>query len=217
MTDHKTYTIAEMAGWERFYRANFLNSISGFKPLNLIATVDAQGVSNLGLFSNIVHLGADPALVGFVNRPREAAPHTLGNIERGKFYTINHVHPAILERAHQCSAKYPDGVSEFAETGLTEEWVDGLPVPYVRESLIRYALELVQVNPIPMNGTFFVIGRVLQAQLDPTLVSADGFIDISRAESLVSTGLDAYGRVSALARYRYAKPDKASEQIPWVS
>jgi flavin reductase (DIM6/NTAB) family NADH-FMN oxidoreductase RutF len=217
MTDHKTYTIAEMAGWERFYRANFLNSISGFKPLNLIATVDEQGMSNLGLFSNIVHLGADPALVGFVNRPREAAPHTLGNIERGKFYTINHVHPAILERAHQCSAKYPDGVSEFAETGLTEEWVDGLPVPYVRESLIRYALELVQVNPIPMNGTFFLIGRVLQAQLDPTLVSADGFIDISRAESLVSTGLDAYGRVSALARYRYAKPDKASEQIPWVS
>lgn len=217
MTDHKTYTIAEMGGWERFYRANFLNSISGFKPLNLIATVDAQGVSNLGLFSNIVHLGADPALVGFVNRPREAAPHTLGNIERGGFYTINHVHPEILARAHQCSAKYPDGVSEFAETGLTEEWVDGLPVPYVRESLIRYALELVQVNPIPMNGTFFVIGRVLQAQLDPSLVSADGFIDISRADSLVSTGLDAYGRVSALARYRYAKPDKASEQIPWVS
>lgn len=217
MTDHKTYTIAEMAGWERFYRANFLNSISGFKPLNLIATVDEQGVSNLGLFSNIVHLGADPALVGFVNRPREAAPHTLGNIERGKFYTINHVNPAILERAHQCSAKYPDGVSEFAETGLTEEWIDGLPVPYVRESLVRYALELVQVNPIPMNGTFFVIGRVVQAQLDPTLVSADGFIDISRAESLVSTGLDAYGEVSALARYRYAKPGKVSEQIPWVS
>ena len=206
-----------MAGWERFYRANFLNSISGFKPLNLIATVDAQGVSNLGLFSNIVHLGADPALVGFVNRPREAAPHTLGNIERSGFYTINHVHPEILARAHQCSAKYPDGVSEFTETGLTEEWVDGLSVPYVRESLIRYALELVQVNPIPMNGTFFVIGRVLQAQLDPSLVSADGFIDISRADSLVSTGLDAYGRVSALARYRYAKPDKASEQIPWVS
>jgi flavin reductase (DIM6/NTAB) family NADH-FMN oxidoreductase RutF len=216
MTDHKTYTIAEMGGWERFYRANFLNSISGFKPLNLIATVDAQGVSNLGLFSNIVHLGADPALVGFVNRPREAAPHTLGNIERSGFYTINHVHPEILARAHQCSAKYPDGVSEFTETGLTEEWVDGLPVPYVRESLIRYALELVQVSPIPMNGTFFVIGRVLQAQLDPSLVSADGFIDISRADSLVSTGLDAYGRVSALARYRYAKPDKASEQIPWV-
>jgi flavin reductase (DIM6/NTAB) family NADH-FMN oxidoreductase RutF len=217
MTDHKTYTIAEMAGWERFYRANFLNSISGFKPLNLIATVDEQGMSNLGLFSNVVHLGADPALVGFVNRPREAAPHTLGNIERGKFYTINHVNPAILERAHQCSAKYPDGVSEFAETGLTEEWIDGLPVPYVRESLVRYALELVQVNPIPMNGTFFVIGRVVQAHLDPTLVSADGFIDISRAESLVSTGLDAYGEVSALARYRYAKPGKVSEQIPWVS
>ena len=217
MTDHKTFSIEEIGGWERFYRANFLNSVSGFKPLNLIATVDEQGVSNLGLFSNIVHLGADPALVGFVNRPREAAPHTLRNIERSGFYTINHVHPEILARAHQCSAKYPDGVSEFTATGLTEERVEGLPVPYVRESLIRYALELVQVNPIPINGTFFVIGRVLQVQLDPMLVSGDGFIDISRADSMVSTGLDAYGQVRAYARYRYAKPDKVSEQIPWVS
>jgi flavin reductase (DIM6/NTAB) family NADH-FMN oxidoreductase RutF len=217
MKNPKTFTIEEIGSWERFYRANFLNSLSGFKPLNLIASTDENGVSNLGLFSNIVHLGADPALIGFINRPREAAPHTLANIERGRFYTINHVHPEILERAHQCSAKYPDGVSEFTSTGLTEEWVEGLPVPYVRESLVRYALELVQVNPIPLNGTFFVIGRVLQAQLDPTLVGADCFIDIIRSESLVSTGLDAYGRVEALARYRYAKPDKATEQIPWMS
>lgn len=217
MNDIKTYHMEEIGGWERFYRANFLNSLSGFKPLNLIATTDENGVSNLGLFSNIVHLGADPALIGFINRPREAAPHTLANIERGSFYTINHVHPEILERAHQCSAKYPDGVSEFTKTGLTEDWTEGLPVPYVRESLVRYALELVQVNPIPLNGTYFVIGRVLQVQVSPSLVGSDGFIDISRAESLVSTGLDAYGHVSALARYRYAKPDKPVERIPWTS
>lgn len=217
MKDQKTFDIGEIRQWERFYRANFLNSLSGFKPLNLIATVDAQGVSNLGLFSNIVHLGADPALVGFINRPREAAPHTLANIERNGFYTINHVHPAILEQAHQCSAKYPDGVSEFASTSLNEEWVEGIPVPYVRESLVRYALELVQVNPIPLNGTYFVIGRVVQVQVDHSLVGSDGFIDICRAESLVSTGLDAYGRVDALARYKYAKPEKPIEQIPWIS
>lgn len=217
MSNIKTYQIEEIGGWERFYRANFLNTLSGFKPLNLIATVDQQGVSNLGLFSNIVHLGADPALIGFINRPREAAPHTLANIERGRYYTINHVHPGILERAHQCSAKYPEGVSEFTSTGLTEEWVDGLPVPYVRESLVRYALEMVQINPIPLNGTYFVIGRVLQVQVSPSLVCSDGFIDIGRSESLVSTGLDAYGQVSALARYRYAKPDKPTERIPWNS
>lgn len=217
MKNPKTFTIEEIGGWERFYRANFLNSLSGFKPLNLIATTDENGVSNLGLFSNIVHLGADPALIGFINRPREAAPHTLANIERGRFYTINHVHPEILERAHQCSAKYPDGVSEFTTTGLTEEWVEGLPVPYVRESLVRYALEVVQINPIPLNGTFFVIGRVLQAQLDPSLVGTDGFIDISRTESLVSTGLDAYGQVKALARYKYAKPGQPTVELPWTS
>lgn len=213
----KTYAFEEIGGWERFYRANFLSALSGFKPVSLIATVDAAGVTNLGVFSNIVHIGADPALVGFLNRPREAAPHTLRNIEQGRYYTINHVHAGFVEQAHQCSAKYPDGVSEFRATGLTEAWVEGLPVPYVRESLVRYALELVQIIPIELNRTYFVIGRIVQAQVDPVLVSSDGFIDVAAADSLVSTGLDAYGSVIPLARFRYAKPDTASPRIDWRS
>jgi hypothetical protein len=72
----KHFTIQEIKGWDRFYRGNFINSISGFKSVSLIGSVDRNHNANLAIFSNIVHLGADPALIGFINRPREASPHT---------------------------------------------------------------------------------------------------------------------------------------------
>ena len=78
------YSLSDIQSWERFYRGNFINSLSGFKSASLIATVNKAGNSNLGIFSNIVHIGADPALIGFVNRPKEAARHTLRDIVRNR-------------------------------------------------------------------------------------------------------------------------------------
>ncbi len=57
----KHFSLSELQTWDRFTRANFINSLSGFKSLSLIGTVNGNGVSNLAVFSNIVHLGADPA------------------------------------------------------------------------------------------------------------------------------------------------------------
>jgi flavin reductase (DIM6/NTAB) family NADH-FMN oxidoreductase RutF len=98
--------ISTIKTWERFYRANFINSLTGFKSVSLIGSINTQGQPNLAIFSSIVHLGADPALVGFINRPLAAAPHTIGNIQATKSYTINHVHAGIIQQAHQTSAKY---------------------------------------------------------------------------------------------------------------
>ena len=112
----------QLNNMERFYRANLINCISGYKPVSLIGTVDEKGRHNLAIFSNIVHLGADPALVGFINRPRAAAPHTIANIESTKVYTINHIPASLIEQAHQTSAKYPEGVSEFEATGIEPEF-----------------------------------------------------------------------------------------------
>lgn len=41
------FTPAEWQTWERFYRANFINSLTGFKSASLIGTMNAQGVPNL--------------------------------------------------------------------------------------------------------------------------------------------------------------------------
>lgn len=208
------FTSAEWQSWERFYRANFINSLTGFKSASLIGTINAQGVPNLGMFSSMVHIGSDPALIGYINRPVAAAPHTLANIKANGFYTVNHIHPNFLAQAHQTSAKYPDEVNEFSEVGLTEAYIAGVHVPFVKESHIKYLLSLKEIIPIELNDTFLVIGQLEQVLIDSALQpGTDGFLHLDQAGSICSNGLDAYYKTELIDRYAYAKPDKPANTL----
>jgi flavin reductase (DIM6/NTAB) family NADH-FMN oxidoreductase RutF len=200
------FTVVDWSKWDRFYRANFLNSLSGFKSVSLIGTISENGIPNLAIFSNIVHLGADPALIGFVNRPLAAAPDTIRNIQQTGYYTINHIHEAIYQQAHQTSAKYPADTDEFLAVGLTAQYRAGIQAPFVKESRVQYCLSLKEIIPIQWNNTFFVIGAVEQVFVDDSFIAADGFIELHKAGSLTSCGLDAYYSAQPLERLAYAKP-----------
>ena len=205
------FSLADIQSWERFYRGNFINSLSGFKSASLIASVNEEGISNLAIFSNIVHIGADPALIGFVNRPKEAAPDTLNNIEATGAYTINLIPANLIEQAHQTSAKYAE--SEFAAVGLTEEITDYSKAPFVFESPVKYAMELKEIIPIKLNNTFFVIGAVTAVFADEQILSSDGFLDLEKANIITSLGIDGYYATERLARFSYAKPGKELHRI----
>lgn len=194
--------------WERFYRANFINCLSGFKSANLIGTVNKEGQPNLAVFSSVVHLGSDPALIGFINRPLAAAPHTITNIEATGVYTINHINPSFVEKAHQTSAKYPAEVNEFEAVGLTEQFVANVKAPFVAESNIKYALKLVEIVAIKHNNTFLVIGEITDVMIAEGLVASDGFINIETASSMACLGLDTYYTTTKTASYGYAKAPK---------
>jgi flavin reductase (DIM6/NTAB) family NADH-FMN oxidoreductase RutF len=207
------FPLSEIQSWERFYRGNFINGVSGFKSASLVATVNSDGKSNLAIFSNLVHVGADPALIGFVNRPRDAAPHTIGNIETTGAYTINLIPANLIEQAHQTSAKYAEGESEFKAVGLTEEWTEYSKAPFVLESPVKYCLELKEIIPITFNRTFFVIGAITGVFLDKQILAADGFPDLEKANIIASLGIDGYYATERLARFSYAKPGIALSRI----
>lgn len=209
----RSFTADEISTWDRFYRTHFINSLSGFKSASLIATCDPNGVPNLAIFSNIVHIGADPALIGFINRPREAAPHTIANIETGTFYTMNLITEAMVAKAHQSSAKYPAGVSEFEAVGLQPEWIEGCPVPFVKESPVKYLLELQTIIPIELNGTSLVIGKLLTVVAPEDILKKDGFLELPEAGICTSLGIDSYYRTEKLASYSYSKPGSSAQLL----
>lgn len=200
------FSLSQIQSWSRFYRANFINTLSGFKSASLIGTVNNEGVFNLAVFSNIVHLGADPALIGFVNRPREAAPHTLANIEATGVYTINLITADIVQQAHQTSAKYDANISEFDAVGLQPEILHNCKAPFVKESPVKYAMSLKEIIPITHNNTFFVIGVVTAAYVADDLVEEDGCIDLQKANIITSLGIDSYYSVNKEGKFAYAKP-----------
>jgi flavin reductase (DIM6/NTAB) family NADH-FMN oxidoreductase RutF len=208
-----SYTTSDIESWERFYRANFINTLTGFKSVNLIGTVNELGQTNLAIFSSIVHIGSNPPLVGYINRPVNAAQHTLANIQAIGVYTINHIHPSFVEQAHQTSAKYAAGISEFEEVGLTPEFRENISAPFVKESSIKYALSLQQIIPIELNGTFLVIGKIIAIQVDNNVVSEDGFLQLDKAASICSNGIDGYYTTELIKRYSYVKSDIQPQKI----
>ncbi|GAA3963685.1 flavin reductase family protein [Allohahella marinimesophila] len=190
------------------YRVAMINSISGYKSANLIGTVDADGQTNVSIVSSCVHLGADPALIGLVIRPHSVDRHSLENLLSTGYYTINHVHVEMIEAAHQTSARYDKTVSEFAATGLTEEWVEGFTAPFVAESRIKFGVRFRQHIPLEINGTEFIIGQICHIVVPRGVVNPDGFLDIEAAGTAAVTGLDSYHRGERLQRYSYAKTDR---------
>jgi flavin reductase (DIM6/NTAB) family NADH-FMN oxidoreductase RutF len=194
-------------------RALFVNSLSGFKSANLIGTQDINGRTNLAIFSSVVHLGANPALVGLVMRPDNNDRHTLDNIINTVHYTINQVSETFYQQAHQTSARYPRNKSEFEQVGLHAQHVDSIIAPFVLESRLKYALKLKEVIPITHNNTQFVIGEIIHVICEDEAIQADGYIDIQSLETVSVSGLDSYHTNQRLSRLTYAKTDSPTRKL----
>jgi flavin reductase (DIM6/NTAB) family NADH-FMN oxidoreductase RutF len=187
------------------YRATLINSIEGFKSLNLIGTRCISGVSNLAPFNSIVHIGSNPPLIGFIARPETEEHQTLKNIRETGWYTINQVHEGIYKAAHQTSAKYDASTSEFNACGFTEQHSKLSSAPYVLESRVKYMLQLKEIIPIALNNTSLVIGEIHEIEIDDCTIETDGFVHLEELGSMTCVGVDAYFNVSLKERLAYAK------------
>ncbi len=209
----KYYSEKEIKEMPSRARAHFMNCVTGFKSSNLIGTISGDGITNLAIFSSVTHLGSNPPLLGFVLRPHTVMRNTFENLKETGFFTVNHVNADMIKPAHQTSAKYPGGVSEFGETGLTEEYKDGFQAPYVQESRIQIGCRFVNEYFLEENECRFVVGAMEQIYLSDDIISEDGFINLERAGTISATGLDGYALPKILDRFSYAQPDKEIKSI----
>ena len=111
----------DLEGLSKIYRLNLINSITGYKSANLIGTQSLNGKTNLAIFSSVIHLGSNPALIGFVLRPTTVPRHTYSNLKATGNFTLNTVTKDYIKEAHQTSAKYPEEISEFDVANFTVE------------------------------------------------------------------------------------------------
>lgn len=209
----REFSPSDLLELEGRYRTTLINSIGGFKSLALIGTRNKRGETNLAVFNSIVHLGANPPLIGFIVRPDSVDRHTLSNILETSELTINHVQENFFERAHQTSARYPNGVSEFSATGLTEEYRFGMYAPFVAESVIKIGASFRQRIDIAENGTVMIIAKIKHIVVPEDALHEDGYVDLACAGTITCNGLDAYHRTETIGRLTYAKPDRFPEKI----
>lgn len=189
------------------FRANLINSVTGYKSCNLIGSKSTDGETNLTIFSSVIHIGSSPPLLGFILRPLTVRRDTFNNIKELGFFTVNQVSAEMHHRAHQTSAKYEKGVSEFVATGFEEEYLDGFKAPYVTESAIKIGCRYTNHYTLSENDCLLVIGAIERLYFPKEMQDTDGFIRLDKAATVTAMGMDGYALPAFLDRLSYARPD----------
>lgn len=198
----------DIEGLEKIYRLNLINSCTGYKSANLLGSIDNEGNTNLAIFSSITHLGSDPAMIGFVLRPRTVPRNTYNNMFNNKFFTVNHVNTNDIEDAHHTSAKYPKEISEFEKTKFESEFIDGFIAPFVKSSKIKFGCKYLNEYDIKENNTIMVVASIECLYVDNDALQEDGWIRLDKAGTVTINGLDGYAKTTLLNRFKYARPKK---------
>lgn len=193
---------------EKQKRVHLINSLGGFKSVALVGTSDENGNENLAIFSSFFHIGANPPLIGMIFRPSPPERDTMRNILNTGFFTVNHINESIYKQAHQTSARYEKGISEFDVTNLKSEYKNNFFAPFVVESNIQLGIEFKEKVDISINNTVMIIGEIVQIYIPENCLQEDGFIDLEKANTITCSGLDSYHKTIQLDRLSYAKPDK---------
>jgi len=129
----------------------------------------------------------------------------LQNIVETKEYTLNYVQSSQYKKAHQTSARYSKGISEFDKVGFDEIYHPSCYAPFVANAIVKIVMKFEDSIPIPLNGTILIVGSVMQVDIVASMVGPDGFVALSEADVLISQGLDAYFVSKAIGRLPYAK------------
>ncbi len=178
---------------DKNFRIDLINSVTGVKTPHLIATVSNDGITNLAIFSSIVHLGSNPPLIGFVLRPEtRRLSDTMQNIRTEKYYTINSICPSILKSAHKTSEKIESKISEFDYLDIEKEYINNISVPFVKESKVKIGLNFKEKIDINLNNTSLVIGEIDCIKINKNILDNHGRINFEKSNSVAVSGLDMY-------------------------
>jgi flavin reductase (DIM6/NTAB) family NADH-FMN oxidoreductase RutF len=198
---------------EKVERLNLINSCTGYKSANLIATKSIHGKSNIAIFSSVTHLGSDPALISFIVRPTTVPRDTYQNIKDTEYFTVNHITESMIADAHHTSANYENGVSEFDKTNLEEEYKDFIEVPFAKGSPIQLYCKYLNEYYIKENDTIHVIASIENLFFEENLRHDDGWLQIDKGNVVAMNGLDGYCLPKLIDRFQYARKDTPTESF----
>lgn len=190
----------------KIYRLNLINSATGYKSAQLVGSVSSEGNENLAVFSSIVHLGSNPALIGMILRPTNVPRHTYANMKATGVFTLNAIHESQIEDAHHTSASYPESISEFDKTQLKVERKKNFLAPFVKDSPIQMACKYLNEYHIKENDTILIVGSIEDLYVKDSILLEDGWIQLDLGGIVTINGLDGYAIPKLQERFPYARP-----------
>jgi len=176
------------------------------RPIGWISTVDLQGRPNLAPFSWFQSVASSPPLLLIAAGYRRNAEgetvskDTVQNAVATGELVIQLVEQDQAEAMVKTSAELPKGQSEFDFAGLECSQSEMVSPPRVVGARVAFECRVEEVIAREHWKTELLLARVLCAQVDDSLLGADGFPDAELWRPIARLGGDNYAAIGELFR-----------------
>jgi flavin reductase (DIM6/NTAB) family NADH-FMN oxidoreductase RutF len=153
------------------------------RPIGWASTVSADGVANLAPFSFFTVVCVAPPMVSLTIMPKAdgSEKHTLRNARATGEFCFNVVTQPVWRQMVDSANGFPEGDSEFAETGLTPIPSVKVKPPRVKEAPIHFECKLDRILELGPKRQALVIGEVVYIHVDPAVMT-NGYIDMRKLD-----------------------------------
>jgi hypothetical protein len=179
----------------------YLQSAVAPRPIAFASTVDENGNPNLSPFSFFNIFSANPPILVFspARRVRDnSIKHTLINCQNTKQVVINVVNYDIVQQMSLSSTEYPDGVNEFAKSGLTAIPSDIVKPYRVAESPVQFECNVNKIIALGTEGGAgnMIICEVVKIHINEAVLDTNGIIDPMKIDLVSRLGGNWYSRAN---------------------
>ncbi len=179
----------------------YLQSAIAPRPIAFASTIDKNGKPNLSPFSFFNIFSSNPPILVFspARRVRDnSIKHTLINCHDTKQVVINVVNYDIVQQMSLSSTEYPDGVNEFAKSGLTAVPSDSVKPYRVAESPVQLECKVNEIIPLGTGGGAgnMIICEVIKIHINEAILDENGIIDPIKIDLVSRLGGNWYSRAN---------------------
>lgn len=179
----------------------YLQSAIAPRPIAFASTIDKNGKPNLSPFSFFNIFSSNPPILVFSPARRvrnNTTKHTLINCEETRQVVINVVNFDIVQQMSLSSTEYPDGVNEFAKSGLTPIPSEIIKPYRVAESPVQFECKVNQIIPLGTEGGAgnMIICEVVKMHINEAVLDSEGNIDPMKIDLVSRLGGNWYSRAN---------------------
>jgi flavin reductase (DIM6/NTAB) family NADH-FMN oxidoreductase RutF len=190
LIDFTTIPTREAYGW-------MVSTITP-RPIAWVATISADGKTNLAPFSFFNGVTSNPPTLMFVpvNKSDGSKKDTILNLEAVPEMVVNLVPFALAEQMNACAALLPYGESEFERFGIAAAPSATVRPPRVAVAPVAFECGLhsiVRIGEGPL-AAHVVFGRILRAHIADTVLGPDGAVDAAKLDTIGRLGGEDYCR-----------------------
>ncbi len=181
------------------------------RPIAFVSTIDEKGRPNLAPYSFFNAFSSNPPIVVFSSNRRvtnNTTKDTLYNVRATGEVVINMVNFDIVRQMAVCSVEFPQGISEFEQSGLTPIPSQVVRPPRVKESPAHLECKVRDIITLGTHGGagHLIICEVVRLHIAKEVVDERGRIDPHKIDLMGRLGRAYYVRASGDAVYTIVQP-----------